>query len=292
MIDAHTHCFPNDPFSNSKVWAQTNKEDYWLRLVAPNKKSSLQRWNTKEQTLKVMDDANIEKIVLLGWYWEHESTCLWHNQLMQSWFKEAPDKFIGFASILPNHSILKQLEIAKSMGFRGVGELHPSVQNFSGNKRHWYQMAEWCIQENWPINIHVTESLNLPHSAYTQTPFQFYLDLAIAFPELKIILAHWGGGIPFFEQNPKLKPLLKNVYYDTAASPLLYDMIIFKNVISMVGIEKIIFGSDYPLNLYPNYQAEADIKTFIQAVHTDADLSPEAMNSLFKETITNILGSH
>ena len=75
MIDAHTHCFPNDPFSNSKVWAQTNKEDYWLRLIAPNKKSSLQRWNTKEQTLKVMHDANIEKIILLGWYWEHESTC-------------------------------------------------------------------------------------------------------------------------------------------------------------------------------------------------------------------------
>ena len=112
-------------------------------------------------------------------------------------------------------------------------------------------MAEWCEANKWPINFHVSEGLNVKYPNFTPTPFDIYLDIAKAFPNLKIILSHWGGGIPFFELNPRLKPLLKNVYYDTAASPLLYDITVFRNVINLVGSEKIIFGSDFPLRVYP-----------------------------------------
>ena len=175
MIDAHTHCFPDEPFSNSQVWAEIHEEKHWLNLVNPDKKRSLQGWNSREKTLEVMNQSKIDQVVLLGWYWEHQSTCLWHNELMASWLSAAPDRFIAFASILPNSEVIAQLELAKSMGFRGVGELHPNIQNFSEHKNDWFRMAEWCLQENWPLNLHVTESLNLPHSGYQKTPFQNYL---------------------------------------------------------------------------------------------------------------------
>lgn len=292
MIDAHIHCFPDEPFSKSQLWAKAHQEQHWLNLVSPKNKRTLQTWNSKEKTLEVMAESKIDQVILLGWYWEHPSTCVWHNKLMASWLSSAPERFIAFASIYPNTEIISQLEFAKSLGFRGVGELHPSIQKFSENKKDWFRMAEWCVQESWPLNIHVTESLNLPHSGYQKTPFNSYLELAMAFPELKIILAHWGGGIPFFEQNPKLKPLLKNTYYDTAASPLLYDISIFKNVLSMVGVEKIVFGSDYPLKLYPKKTNQAHIQTFIKDIEDNAGLSEEDLESIFEKNILRILSKH
>lgn len=291
MIDAHIHCFPETPFSQSKEWAETKNEKYWLSLVNPKNSRSLQSWNSIERTLSVMREAKLDQAILLGWYWEHQSTCIWHNELMASWQKQSPNQFITFASILPNQNVIEQLEYAQSMGFKGVGELHPSIQKFSENKRHWFQMAEWCVQENWPLNLHVTESLNLPHPGYQATPFDCYLELAKQFPELKMILAHWGGGIPFFEQNPKLKPLLKNTFYDTAASPLLYNSDIFKNVIAMVGAEKILFGSDYPLKLYPKTQTQAHTKPFIDEITKETHLSKDDLDAIFSDNIQRLLGT-
>ena len=44
---------------------------------------------------------------------------------------------------------------------------------------------------------------------------------------------------------------MHNVYYDTAAVPLLYQTQVYKSVVDIVGAEKILYGSDYPLLLFP-----------------------------------------
>ncbi|GAI16379.1 unnamed protein product [marine sediment metagenome] len=40
---------------------------------------------------------------------------------------------------------------------------------------------------------------------------------------------------------------MNNVFFDTAASPLLYSPEIYHQVTQLVGADKILFGSDYPL---------------------------------------------
>jgi predicted TIM-barrel fold metal-dependent hydrolase len=40
---------------------------------------------------------------------------------------------------------------------------------------------------------------------------------------------------------------MANVYYDTAASPFLYSKKIYAIASEMVGVEKIFFGTDFPL---------------------------------------------
>ena len=40
---------------------------------------------------------------------------------------------------------------------------------------------------------------------------------------------------------------MQNVYFDTAASPFLYQPQIYTLVSQLVGADKILFGSDYPL---------------------------------------------
>ena len=40
---------------------------------------------------------------------------------------------------------------------------------------------------------------------------------------------------------------MSNVFFDTAASPFLYTPEVYNQVIQLVGADKILFGSDYPL---------------------------------------------
>jgi predicted TIM-barrel fold metal-dependent hydrolase len=46
---------------------------------------------------------------------------------------------------------------------------------------------------------------------------------------------------------PEVAKALANVYFDTAASPFLYTPQIYKQVAQLVGADKLLMGSDYPL---------------------------------------------
>jgi predicted TIM-barrel fold metal-dependent hydrolase len=61
-------------------------------------------------------------------------------------------------------------------------------------------------------------------------------------------LAHWGGGLCFYELlKQEAADVLAHVYYDTAASPFLYQPDIYNVMTKALGKGKILFGSDYPL---------------------------------------------
>ena len=46
---------------------------------------------------------------------------------------------------------------------------------------------------------------------------------------------------------PEVAKGMPNVYFDTAASPFLYTPEVFSAVARLVGAERILMGSDYPL---------------------------------------------
>ena len=73
------------------------------------------------------------------------------------------------------------------------------------------------------------------------------LDFINNYPDTNIICSHWGGGLPFYSLMPEITDSLKNVYFDTSASTLLYDKKIFDISVSLIGSKKILFGSDFPL---------------------------------------------
>ena len=54
----------------------------------------------------------------------------------------------------------------------------------------------------------------------------------------------------------EVKQSLKNVYFDTAASPYLYDAQIYQIAAKIIGVDKILFGSDYPLLPPTRYLSE------------------------------------
>ena len=122
-----------------------------------------------------------------------------------------------------------------------------------------------------------------------QTPFEEFLWLARQLPELKIILAHAGGLFPFYELNPKIRPVLKNVHYDLAACPLLYDPEIYRKLIDVVGVEKILWGTDYPLRIFPARQKEPDFISFKNLVLEEAELSESERDAIFGNNLLALL---
>jgi predicted TIM-barrel fold metal-dependent hydrolase len=46
---------------------------------------------------------------------------------------------------------------------------------------------------------------------------------------------------------PEVRVALANTYYDSAATPFLYDFEIFRAAADLVGANRILFATDYPL---------------------------------------------
>ncbi|CAA6678457.1 MULTISPECIES: amidohydrolase family protein [unclassified Lentimonas] len=293
MIDSHTHCYPPELEVDPRGWAEARGEPHWADLVAPLDRPSIQGWASPEQTLQAMDAAGVSQSVLLGWYWENEHNCRWQNEVIAQWIATAPERFIGFAAIHPGSSaksVIAQCEFARSLGLRGVGEVHPGIQNFNSSSEGWQALADWCVAHNWPINCHATEAVGHDHPGSVPTPLNDFLRMAEAHPELKLILAHWGGGLAFFELNPRLRKVLKNVTYDTSATPLLYESSIFRRMIEIIGSEKILFGSDFPLRVYPRTQKTPDIASFLNAIRNEAELSDDELQAITHKNMRRLLG--
>jgi predicted TIM-barrel fold metal-dependent hydrolase len=81
---------------------------------------------------------------------------------------------------------------------------------------------------------------------------------------------------------PEVKVALTNVWVDTAATTLLYDPAIFRIVSDLIGAERILFGSDYPL-LSPRTQIDAVGR---------AQLSLEERNAVLGDNAAGLLGIH
>ena len=290
IVDAHTHRYPEEVLEDPQSFAQLHKEWHWLELVSSDNKKSLQGWSSREKMIADMDKSEVERAVLLGWYWENPETCELQNQWCSQWIARDPERFIGFFSLHPElQNPIESLKRSMDLGFLGIGECHPWLQGASIQNENWMKCMEFAAAEGWPVTFHVTEPVGHDYPGRVQTPFEEFLWLARQLPELKIILAHAGGLFPFYELNPKIRPELKNVHYDLAACPLLYDPEIYRKLIDVVGVEKILWGTDYPLRIFPARQKEPDFISFKNFVLEEAELSESERDAIFGNNLLALL---
>jgi predicted TIM-barrel fold metal-dependent hydrolase len=116
-----------------------------------------------------------------------------------------------------------------------------------------------CRERGRPVLIHSNEPVGHDYPGKTPNTLAQIYRMIARFPANTIVLAHWGGGLFFFNLlKREAKDRLRNVYFDTAASPFLYDPEIYRIAIQVVGIDKILFGSDFPLIFPARYFAELE----------------------------------
>ena len=108
-------------------------------------------------------------------------------------------------------------------------------------------LMDKCIALNLPVLIHASEPLGHDYPGKGNTTPDVLYKFISNFPDSVIILAHFGGGLPFYNFMPEVSKAMKNVFFDTAAVPFIYDSDLFNVIDKIIGNDKVIFGTDFPL---------------------------------------------
>lgn len=276
VIDAHIHFTP--PSMAKELRAVADVEPYWGLLATPDKHNHTEQgWATAERTIEDMDAAGIDRSILLAEYRQNHGECVKRNdqsiEIIQRW----SERITAFACIQPisGKSAIDELERCLAAGMAGVGELNPYGQGYSLTDPNVLDFMGYCEERAIPVNLHVSEPIGHYYFGKATTPLMEFWELARRFPDLQIILAHWGGGLFLYEIMPDIKRDLRNVHYDMAGSPLLYPTDrIFTSALACIEPEKLLYASDYPLLIVPEEQDEPDFRPFlreIEAVELEAD---------------------
>lgn len=291
IIDTHIHLYPPDAAADPGGWAARREELHWAELVVGSeRRPSLQGWADPERLLSDMAEAGVTGAVSLGWYWENQDTCEEQNRWMAREAGIHAGKLWWFASAQPRAGLraVEEIRRAASEGAIGIGELSPAAQGYSLRDPCFRAVADVAVELGLVLNIHVNEVLGRERAGRRFDRLEDFQWLAREYPQPRVILAHWGGMIPFFELNNAVKRDLRNVFYDTAASPLLYEPRVYRLVCNAVGKEKLIFGSDYPLVLYPRRGRRPGFGELIREVR-ESGLSDDERRALFSENAARVL---
>jgi uncharacterized protein len=288
-VDAHIHMYPAEVAADPAGWGLAHGEPGWAACVAPSGRRSIQGWSDPDSLVADMDEAGVATCVMLGWYWERQETCDLQNGWYAQWIRRHPGRLLGFAAVQPaaGQRAIDALERALDSGLCGVGEVLPQAQGFDLDDPWWRRVVAIAIRRRIPITLHATDPAAGP-AAGPRTPLDAYVRLARECPEAIVILAHWGGGLALSEAAPGAGGLPPNLYFDTAASPLLYDPGVFRRAVDRVGAARILYGSDYPLILYPRQARRPEFKRFLLEI-TRAGLAPDELAAILGSNIRLLL---
>jgi uncharacterized protein len=266
-IDAHIHYTP--PELRDGLADFMRAEPFWGLMLAPSEGKSVQGWASAERMIADMDAAGIDQVWLLGEYRRSHEACVARNNQTLALMRRWPERVVGFAIVQPlaGPEALDEVNRCLDAGMAGVGELGPYGQGYRLHDPDFMRLAELCAARGAPINLHTNEEVGRFYPGKAGTPLRDYYRLAATLPELKLILAHWGGGLPFYELMPDVRRTLQNVWYDTAASPLLFrTKEIFDVTLRCVEARKLLYASDYPLLVCPRRQTEPDFRPFLEEI--------------------------
>ncbi|MDO8567786.1 MAG: amidohydrolase family protein, partial [Dehalococcoidales bacterium] len=244
LIDFHTHVFSPRVKEDRGRYVDS---DPCFALLYANKQAKIA---TAEDLIESMDKNEVDVSAILNLGWSTHDLCVETNNYILEAIARYPKRLVGFCAVQPSagKAALDELERCARGGIKGIGELRPDMQGFDvADMELMRPVVETLKKHNLIFLTHTSEPLGHMYPGKGKvTPDTLY-PLFTNFPELPVVCAHWGGGLPFYALMPEVKQAMKNVYFDTAASPYLYSAQIYSQATQLVGAEKILFGSDYPL---------------------------------------------
>lgn len=244
IIDFHTHVVP--PRIKGRR-AEYLKRDPCFSLLYSNPKAKLV---TADELIISMDRDGVDLAVVLNLGWVNHELCVETNDYILESVSRYQKRLVGFCTIQPKagDAALRELERCVRMGAKGLGEMRPDVQEFDLTGEIVMEpLAEIMTSNNLVFLLHASEPVGHQYLGKGGVTPDILYSFITKFPALNTVCAHWGGGLPFYALMPEVSEVLTNVYFDTAATPFLYHRQIFEHTMHLVGIDKVLFGSDYPL---------------------------------------------
>jgi len=243
IIDFHTHIFP--------PWVKEQREEYVKRdscfsLLYSEPKAKLV---TAEELIASMDEAEVGLSVALNIGWVSHGLCVETNDYILDSVARYPNRLVGFCCIQPTagDAALIELERCAKAGARGIGEMRSDMQGFDLAGDTMKSVVDVALRHDLIFLTHSSEPVGHQYMGKGSITPDILYSFILSFPNLNIVCAHWGGGLPFYALMPEVAKALTNVFFDTAASLFLYQPQIFARVSDIIGSNKILLGTDYPL---------------------------------------------
>ncbi len=244
IIDFHTHVVSPQIKERRDEYVG---RDACFSLLYSQPKAKLA---TAEEIISSMDECGIDKSIILNLGWQNHEMCVEANDYILESSAKYPKRLIAFCMVQPlaGDKAIKEIERCAQNGAKGIGEMRPDLQGFDLKDRKAIKpLIEAVMKSNLIFLIHASEPVGHQYFGKGEITPNVIYPFILDFPELKLVCAHWGGGLPFYALMPEVEKAFSNVFFDTAATPLLYKPQIFCQVAEILSSDKILFGSDYPL---------------------------------------------
>ena len=232
-----------------------------------------------EDSLKDMDDAGVEKSVVVAVDAETTFRYRVSNDLVASTVRQFPDRLIGFASVDPNKGALAADELVRAvrdLGLKGL-KLLPHLVRMSADHPRMYPLYETARDLGIPVLFHMGTQFHAGTKIKYCRPLSID-EVAVDFPSLKLVIAHFG--FPWFHETIAVVQRNPNVYFNIAGwAPRHIAPEVIRYMKGPLKT-KVLYGSDYPLITRVRGMKEL----------REMDLPPDVFSMLTEENPKRLLG--
>jgi uncharacterized protein len=249
IVDVHAHVFSDAVLQRRAEFAE---RDRWFGLLNP---PGTRRLASVRRLVEQMDTGGVDYAVALAFGWAEQGVCEEQNDYILAAIRAHPEgaRLIPACSVQPRagSTAIRELERVAALGCRVVGELFPDGQGFSLDDRALLApLLEACAALRLVPLVHASEPLGRAYAGKGETTPQRLLQLAqlaaeVA-PNLPILCAHLGGGMPYYELMPEVRAAASRLHYDTGAAAYVYAPEALRHACE-IAPGRVLFGSDYPV---------------------------------------------
>ena len=244
LIDFHTHIFPPDI---QKYRERYCTRDPWFNALYSNPRNHLA---SAEDLIAEMDATGVDASVTFSFGWTDFGLIEETNSYVIDSMRRYAGRIYGMAVLQPTAGVraVRELTRCAEAGIVGLGELMPHGQGYRLSDIDLLTpIMEVVHQYQLLVLSHCSEPVGHSYPGKGNVSLQDIVTFLTAFPDVRFIAAHWGGGLPFYCLMPEIQRISAQVWYDTAATPYLYRNTIVPAVAQIVGADRILFASDYGL---------------------------------------------
>ncbi len=244
IVDFHTHIFPPEIVAHRAAFAD---RDPWFGELYGNPRA---RMATAGDLLASMEADGVAFSVAMPFGWSDPGIAEECNSYVIEAMRASSGRIVGLASVQPRAGAraVAEIERCARAGMPGIGELMPHGQDFRlGDTALLAPLAEAAQALGMFVLTHTSEPVGHRYLGKGDVTCADLQAFVLAFPDLRVVAAHWGGGFPFYELMPEVAAAAANVWYDSAASLYLYRPEVYAVAAQLVGVRKLLWASDYPL---------------------------------------------
>ncbi len=147
----------------------------------------------------------------------------------------------GFLGMHQDHpDFAAELDRCVELGLSGV-KIHPDIQRVDINDKRLFELYS-AIEGKLPLYLHMGDG----RPQYRYSAPDKLAHILNEFPRLTVVAAHLGGYRSWNEAVPLLAHR-ENVYFDTSSALWAMSVERANEIISQLGTDRIMFGTDYPV---------------------------------------------